>query len=235
MSHPFAPAILEAAEKNPTLFGLSHNAEGRTRRDNGSTLVEEIVRVRSVDLVSDPATTKSLFESEHKPVKKTIKDILETVFAGKAPQLAILEDVAVAMPDAMSAEAEIAPEATADEQMGIAFRGMVNGALDDESLDIPAKVGRIKEILKSQEKLMGTKEETKPEDKPEEKPTAESVQIKALNADMVMLKEQIEQLKKLPVDEIKSGKLKKDEPEGKAAESAEQFFESVTGRKPPKA
>jgi len=65
LSHPMTPAILEAAGRNPRLFGLSHNVEGRTRRDErgGGLVVEEITHVWSVDLVSDPATASSLFES----------------------------------------------------------------------------------------------------------------------------------------------------------------------------
>ena len=62
-SHPQAEAVIEAAERNPALFGLSHNADGRMVRRGKEYLVEEIVGVRSVDLVADPATTKSLFES----------------------------------------------------------------------------------------------------------------------------------------------------------------------------
>jgi len=62
-SHPQAEAVIEAAERNPALFGLSHNADGRLSRKGSEYLVEEIVGVRSVDLVADPATTKSLFES----------------------------------------------------------------------------------------------------------------------------------------------------------------------------
>ncbi len=62
-SHPNAPAIFEAAERNPRLFGLSHSADGRVVRRGGKNVVEEIVGVHSVDLVCDPATTNSLFES----------------------------------------------------------------------------------------------------------------------------------------------------------------------------
>ncbi len=62
-SHPLAEMVLEAAERMPQALGLSHNAEGRTTTKGGETVVEEITRVRSVDLVSDPATTKSLFEA----------------------------------------------------------------------------------------------------------------------------------------------------------------------------
>lgn len=62
-SDPRAEKICEAAERNPALFGLSHNAEGRVVRNGAKFLVEQIEAVRSVDIVSDPATTRSLFES----------------------------------------------------------------------------------------------------------------------------------------------------------------------------
>jgi hypothetical protein len=62
-SDPRAEKICEAAERNPTLFGLSHDADGKWVMRDGYQIVEEIERVRSVDIVSDPATTRSLFES----------------------------------------------------------------------------------------------------------------------------------------------------------------------------
>lgn len=62
-SDPRAAKLCEGAERRPESFGLSHNAEGRITKRDGKTLVEEITRVRSVDIVADPATTKSLFES----------------------------------------------------------------------------------------------------------------------------------------------------------------------------
>lgn len=62
--HPMTPRILEAAQKMPEVYGLSHNAQGDGHRDlEGTFIVSEIVDVRHVDLVADPATTKSLAES----------------------------------------------------------------------------------------------------------------------------------------------------------------------------
>ena len=62
--HPMTPRILEAAQKMPEVYGLSHNAQGDGHRDlDGNFIVSEIVDVRHVDLVADPATTKSLAES----------------------------------------------------------------------------------------------------------------------------------------------------------------------------
>jgi hypothetical protein len=61
--HPLAEMIVEAARRMPEALGLSHNAEGRAVMRDGVEIVEEITRVVSVDLVSDPATTCGLFES----------------------------------------------------------------------------------------------------------------------------------------------------------------------------
>ena len=61
--HPLAEMIAEAAERLPKALGLSHNAEGRTSHHQTAEIVEEITRVISVDLVSDPASTSGLFES----------------------------------------------------------------------------------------------------------------------------------------------------------------------------
>lgn len=64
--HRMAEYVCEAAERMPDTLGCSHNARVRDRQlPDGRTVYEAITRVRSVDLVADPATTKSLFESEN--------------------------------------------------------------------------------------------------------------------------------------------------------------------------
>ena len=63
-SHPLAEQLLWDAEHAPTNVGFSHNVEAVLRRENDDVIVEEIVAVRSVDLVADPATTAGLFESQ---------------------------------------------------------------------------------------------------------------------------------------------------------------------------
>ena len=61
--HPATEQILEAIERFGD-FGLSHDTLGHSRRSrDGEEEVYEIVEVKSVDLVEDPATTKSLWES----------------------------------------------------------------------------------------------------------------------------------------------------------------------------
>lgn len=63
VSHPMASRVAEAAEKMPDLYGLSHNAEGEGEdNEEGVFVIHKIIEVRHVDLVADPATTRSLSE-----------------------------------------------------------------------------------------------------------------------------------------------------------------------------
>jgi hypothetical protein len=69
-----AELVFSAAEKNSQIIGISHNAEGNGRHDsNGTFVVEVIERVRSCDLVCDPATVNGLFESRQK-LRRAIKE-----------------------------------------------------------------------------------------------------------------------------------------------------------------
>ncbi|MGZ3316613.1 MAG: hypothetical protein ACXU95_04845 [Isosphaeraceae bacterium] len=79
-SHPQSGVLVEAAQRNPSRFGLSHNAEGSMVKKNGKNVVESISRVHSVDIVQNPATNQGLFEScdpepldTEKPVKTQVK------------------------------------------------------------------------------------------------------------------------------------------------------------------
>ena len=75
-THPMAERICEAAERMPDAFGMSHNAQGEGEENkDGVFVVSKIVEVRHVDLVADPATTKSL--SESKKMKKATAPIEE--------------------------------------------------------------------------------------------------------------------------------------------------------------
>lgn len=62
--HPDAKTVFWYAENRPQSLGLSHDAEGVVRSQNGEVLVEQITAVFSVDLVAEPATVKSLFEGK---------------------------------------------------------------------------------------------------------------------------------------------------------------------------
>ncbi|NVM24153.1 MAG: ChaB family protein, partial [Desulfobacterales bacterium] len=58
-----APWVFDLAEQMPELVGLSLRGNGKIRKDkSGEVTVEEITSVNSVDLVTEPASTSSLFE-----------------------------------------------------------------------------------------------------------------------------------------------------------------------------
>jgi hypothetical protein len=84
--HAMAEQIAWDAQNNPEALGFSHNAllrMGPTR--DGFEQVEEILNIRSMDLVSDPATTSSLFESftisdKTGPMASAFRQLIVSVF-----------------------------------------------------------------------------------------------------------------------------------------------------------
>jgi len=73
-NHPLAESVCEAAEREEMndVFGMSHNAQGEGTVDKKNIfVVSKITEVRHVDLVADPATTKSLTESQSPTEQET--------------------------------------------------------------------------------------------------------------------------------------------------------------------
>ncbi len=62
--HALAEQLIWDAEHAPESVGFSHNVEARTSRRGDQVIVEAILKVQSVDLVADPATTRGLFEAQ---------------------------------------------------------------------------------------------------------------------------------------------------------------------------
>lgn len=193
-SHPETPMILERVRRGFPI-GLSINAKGKTVSSNGKTIVESVARMNSVDLVRRPGATKNLFESESPIVSTTVKAVLTSHKAAFPKLHALIEEIAA---DAVMADAPMeapAEEASPDEQIKAAFRAAVVAAFDDDKLDATATLSKIKEILKSYDKLSG-KGADKPEggDKPkEDSPMAESIAA-AIDSKLTPLVEQVGQL-----------------------------------------
>jgi hypothetical protein len=63
--HELANQLFWDAENNPSAVGLSHDAIGQMEMaEDGAQVVRRIEKVRSVDLVAEPATVTSLFEGK---------------------------------------------------------------------------------------------------------------------------------------------------------------------------
>jgi hypothetical protein len=74
--HALAEQLVWDAEHAPENVGLSHNVQARTVRQGDDTLVEAILKVHSVDLVADPATTVGLFEQVQAATADSDDDVL---------------------------------------------------------------------------------------------------------------------------------------------------------------
>ncbi len=157
-SHPQAAVIVEAAERNPNRFGLSHNAAGRVARRDGKNVVEAIENVRSVDVVQNPATNSGLFESEDQKMStRTVKEVFQE---HDNRLVLLLEDVPLSNYAGAPVDLPDAAPDDADQQVAAAFKSMIGAVLDDDSLDLAARLARIRDILKAQDKLTGHTDDT---------------------------------------------------------------------------
>lgn len=163
--HDAAAFICEMAERMPENFGLSHNAEGDGKTIDGIFWVNEIVSVRSVDLVSEPATTSGLFEhrqqSRKSPMKlkayfEAIKGLDDKKKAGikKLYEMDAYMDEAADVPGDMVTDSGEPTESDPDEALWQGFRTAMLAVLDGEG-DAAGKMSKIGAMLKSHEKLKG--------------------------------------------------------------------------------
>jgi hypothetical protein len=61
-SHPFTATVFECAARRPQMLMLSHDAVGREQTGSRGAVIESLVSVSSCDIVSEGATTRSLWE-----------------------------------------------------------------------------------------------------------------------------------------------------------------------------
>jgi hypothetical protein len=150
-SHPQAAVIIEAAERNPNRFGLSHNAQGRVAQCQGKTVVESIRHVCSVDLVQNPATNAGLFESEENPMSvtasRTIRHILSATH-GTALASLLTDDRLARL---VETDVGIPADAPPDVQSAAAFKALIDAVLDDANLELVDKLARIRTVLETQD------------------------------------------------------------------------------------
>jgi hypothetical protein len=77
---PHYRQIVEAAQRFPKSIGFSHVADGDSRMEGSTEVIESINSVLSVDLVTDPATTNGIFESVRRNGKKvTLRQVAESL------------------------------------------------------------------------------------------------------------------------------------------------------------
>lgn len=153
-SHPMTEQLIEAAERFPDTFGLSHDAAGDERLVNGERRVVEVFDVRSVDVVADPATNDGLFESHQrgKAMKKKFRSIVESVKATELKEC--MTEAMGAYPEMADSEIELADDASEEDGIGSAFKVAMMKVLDDESMDTAGKLAKLKAIMQAKDKAM---------------------------------------------------------------------------------
>lgn len=188
-SHPHTKTIIERAKRFPNNFGLSHNAEGKATRKDGKLIVESIDRVRSVDLVTNPATVTGLFEGEEMADKITLKEFAQQT--KNELLLKLVEDGEMAaMP--MDAPPE---DASSDDQAKAAFEQMIVAAFRDDALDTKATLAKIKDILKSYEKLTGDGGSEKKDEPPADDKATESLRAEVADLRKMLVEQAIDSVK----------------------------------------
>ena len=200
-AHPLAAQVFWDAEHLPRGPGFSINGNaGAKRRTADGTIVESIESLASIDLVSRPATTNGLRESERAtPVKKKLSLLIEELKTSRPGYALALKEMAEAglmTPDATMEEPEPikgdAPPSSdeADHEVALkqGFRGAMNAVLDDDSMDMVAKLKKLKEIMTAQEKLMSGGKGGKgvPCDDTDAKKTEEALRLKLKTRDLLL-------------------------------------------------
>lgn len=203
-THRLAPSVVEDVKRGLGVYGLSHNAAARRERfDRGSRrlVIEELAVVRSVDLVDKPATNRNLWESEEKHVAKiTLRDLLESQRKRFSTNRLswmdrLLEDDAMGYP--MRAEQDAMPaETDPDQALKGGFDAACMAVINNADMTADEKVAKLKELLKTHEKLTQKAEpeaaesegEGDDKDKDKDKDKQESEEVKGLKAENAKLK-----------------------------------------------
>lgn len=178
--------IIEAAERSPEQFGLSHNVEADCRREGDRVVVEAITAVRSVDIVTNPASTKSLFE--HQEQIQMQEQLLTPPSA----------DALQAEPIAAEVVPETSPEEAAVDTVAAAFKKAIIAVLDNADLDLAAQKKQIAGLLDQKEKAVDAvagEIGAEATEAPAAEPAAEGVVTKGLIAGTRALREEVAELR----------------------------------------
>lgn len=160
--HPMASQVAWDAQNCPESFGFSIFGRAQKRRAGNRKVVESWGHISSCDLVTTPGHGGGIRESKGKAVAKKVSVLIEELREsrpGWSKGLREAADSGVLSPDAMmdEPEATASPSESADHETALkqGFRAAIIAALDDDSLDMKAKLKKIKEILKAEEKMLG--------------------------------------------------------------------------------
>ena len=107
--HEFAEQFMWACENQPDLYGFSHLANVKWKPNaDGTRTAESILKVFSVDLVADPATTSSVRESLQEPPMTLDAKATAAAITDAAALDKFLADLFAALPAGIDPAAKLA-------------------------------------------------------------------------------------------------------------------------------
>lgn len=164
-SHSFSKTFEEKVERFPQKIGLSINARGSKRSQRGSVIIENVLKINSVDLVTRPATNDSLFESVQVLEGRTVEEII----LDNPDYIDFADDLLEACPGCQAgggASLLNSPtkesELNGEDEIKEAIKKLILAALDDPEFTAVGSLAKIRDVLNAQESLLG-----KPGEKPE--------------------------------------------------------------------
>ena len=174
-SNPMAETLFEAAERFPNKFGMSINGDSKNPIQpdrSGKYVVEGVSKIRSLDVVGEPATTGGLFEDfvpkENRTMKTSIRALLEAADAKKLTRyrlknlIGLLEmeggdatSAVMTAPVEMPMDGDGADdEADPQDQVDDAFGALLAEVGSDAKMSLQDKIARATEILTAQDALI---------------------------------------------------------------------------------
>lgn len=130
--HGVAEQLAWDAEQAAKGIGLSHHIDAVVRRSDGNLEVEDIVRVHSVDLVTDPATTQGLFEACQSPHCEN-EAALSTVREAALSKARL---------DALSSEEDSESDSLAAAEASVRWSGITEAMLEATRPDLVSSIRR---------------------------------------------------------------------------------------------
>lgn len=159
-THPMTERVLEAAERMPDAYGLSHAADvDYSIGQSGVMEISEITAVRSVDLVCEPGTVSGLFESKKGGnMPTTVKSVFESLKLHPKKKKIVAKlfeegDMPADLP--MDAMPEDMGNTDPDEALKQGFWAAIEAVWNSDS-DVGEKVKKIGELIKTHGKLTAT-------------------------------------------------------------------------------
>ena len=165
-SHHMTEHILEAAERFPEKFGLSHDADGDSKVGaDGWLEVYKLTKVFSVDLVTNPGSTNGLFESMQQKESLIVRGSFKEGFILGGQTMSTVDSTVSGkhLFEEMMADEGMMQEMGSDSMMmesepGLeeAFKAEAMKVLDDSSMDSAGKLAKLKAIFKAKDQVMAT-------------------------------------------------------------------------------